>query len=182
MSKNPLTAIPETNKFNGTNYNDCLQNLRIVLDFENQICVLARSLPRALLEGSTCEQYLTFKKWHEDKWKEHGVKMLSLMEKLKGLKTHLEKETYIDVILQYLPHSFDLFIVNCNMNRLDKGLHELINILVQYEAMIEKSAPLLLVREASTSEAKGKRLDAGGGRRVRQNQLLQALRALLFLS
>ncbi|XP_011071670.1 uncharacterized protein LOC105157073 [Sesamum indicum] len=113
---------------------------------------------------------------------EHGVKMLSLMEKLKGLKTHLEKETYIDVILQYLPHSFDLFIVNCNMNRLDKGLHELINILVQYEAMIEKSAPLLLVREASTSEAKGKRLDAGGGRRVRQNQLLQALRALLFLS
>ncbi|KAL0454919.1 UNVERIFIED_CONTAM: hypothetical protein Slati_0831100 [Sesamum latifolium] len=91
---------------------------------------------------------------------EHGVKMLSLVEKLKDLKADLAKETYIDVILQSLPPSFDSFIVNYNMNGLDKDLHELINMLVQYEATIEKSASLVLVGEASTSKAKGK----GAGR------------------
>ncbi|KAL0282275.1 UNVERIFIED_CONTAM: hypothetical protein Sradi_7266400 [Sesamum radiatum] len=46
------------------------------------------------------------------------------------------------------------------MNGLDKDLHELINMLVQYEATIEKYAPSVLVGEASTSKAKGK----GAGR------------------
>ncbi|KAL0293439.1 UNVERIFIED_CONTAM: hypothetical protein Sradi_6937100 [Sesamum radiatum] len=86
--------------------------------------------------------------------------MLSLVEKLKDLKANLEKETYINVILQSLPPSFDSFIVNYNMNGLDKDLHELINMLVQYEATIEKYAPSVLVGEASTSKAKGK----GAGR------------------
>ncbi|KAL0378760.1 UNVERIFIED_CONTAM: hypothetical protein Sradi_3181500 [Sesamum radiatum] len=111
------------------------------------------SLPRALLEEFTHEQRLTFEKWHEDNRKEHGVKMLSLVEKLKDLRANLAKETYIGVILQSLPTSFDSFIMNYNMNGLDKYLHELINMLVQYETTIEKSAP---VGEASTSKAKGK--------------------------
>ncbi|KAL0439600.1 UNVERIFIED_CONTAM: hypothetical protein Slati_2443000 [Sesamum latifolium] len=184
MSKNPLTVIFEANIFNGTNYNDWLRNLRIVLDFENQTYVLDRSLPRALLEESTHEERLTFEKWLEDNRKydrhddvqsimlrmsqiyavpdrhiryaaikaffgarmiegysiqEHEVKMLSLVEKLKDLKANLEKETYIDVILQSLPLSFDSFTVNYNMNGLDKDLHELINMLVQYEATIESA-------------------------------------------
>ncbi|KAL0394872.1 UNVERIFIED_CONTAM: hypothetical protein Slati_4453400 [Sesamum latifolium] len=106
--------------------------------------------------------------------------MLSLVEKLKDLKADLAKETYIDVILQSLPPSFESFIVNYNMNGLDKDLHELINMLVQCEVTIEKFALLVLVGEASTSKRKAKGLDAGGGRRVRQNQLLEALRALLL--
>ncbi|KAL2226367.1 UNVERIFIED_CONTAM: hypothetical protein Sindi_1995400 [Sesamum indicum] len=91
---------------------------------------------------------------------EHGVKMFSLVEKLKDLKADFEKETYIDVILQSFPPSFDSYIVNYNMNGLDKGLHELINMFVQYEAMFEKSAPSVMLGEASTLEAKGK----GAGR------------------
>ncbi|KAL0420473.1 UNVERIFIED_CONTAM: hypothetical protein Slati_3070200 [Sesamum latifolium] len=86
----------------------------------------------------------------------HGVKMLSLVEKLKDLKADLANETYIDVIRQSLPPSFDSFIVNYNMNGLGKDLYELINMLVQYEATIEKSAPSVLVGEASTSKEKGK--------------------------
>ncbi|KAL0386411.1 UNVERIFIED_CONTAM: Retrovirus-related Pol polyprotein from transposon TNT 1-94 [Sesamum latifolium] len=52
----------------------------------------------------------------------HGVKMLSLVEKLEDLKS----------------------------------IHELINMLVQYEAMTHKSEPAVLVGEASTSKVKGK--------------------------
>ncbi|KAL0458420.1 UNVERIFIED_CONTAM: hypothetical protein Slati_0469200 [Sesamum latifolium] len=86
----------------------------------------------------------------------HGVKMLSLVEKLEDLKVGLENDTYIDVILQSLLPSYDLFIVNYNMNRLEKSIHELINMLVQYEATTHKSEPTVLVGEASTSKAKGK--------------------------
>ncbi|KAL0285340.1 UNVERIFIED_CONTAM: hypothetical protein Sangu_2783500 [Sesamum angustifolium] len=83
--------------------------------------------------------------------------MLSLVDKLKHLYADFEdEETYIDLILQSLSPSFDQFIINYNINGLGKSLHELINMLVQYEATIEKSALLVLVGEASTSKAKGK--------------------------
>ncbi|KAK4384683.1 hypothetical protein Sango_3036300 [Sesamum angolense] len=93
--------------------------------------------------------------------REHGVMMLSLVEKLKDLQADLAKEeTYVDVILQSLPPSYDQFI---NMNGLEKSLHELINMLAQYEATIEKFAPSVLVGEVLTSKAKGK--DAGREKR-----------------
>ncbi|KAL0420816.1 UNVERIFIED_CONTAM: hypothetical protein Slati_3104500 [Sesamum latifolium] len=142
----------ETNKFNGTNYNDCLRNLRIVLDFENQGYVLDKPLPAALPEGSSPEERLTFEKWHEkteryaatkaffgtkmaegSSVQNHGVKMLFLVEKLEDLKAGLNNDTYIDVILQSLSQSYDPFIVNYNMNRLEKSIHELINMLTLKE-------------------------------------------------
>ncbi|KAL0445275.1 UNVERIFIED_CONTAM: hypothetical protein Slati_2250200 [Sesamum latifolium] len=85
----------------------------------------------------------------------HGIKMLSLVEKLEDLKAGLENNTYIDVILQSLPPSYDPFIVNYNMNGLEKSIRELIIMLVQYEATIHKSEPAVLVGEASTFKAKG---------------------------
>ncbi|KAK4384353.1 hypothetical protein Sango_3069300 [Sesamum angolense] len=96
--------------------------------------------------------------------REHGVMMLSLVEKLKILQADLEKEeTYVDVILQSLPPTYNQFIINYNMIGHEKSLHELINMLVQYEATIEKSAPSALVGEVSTSKAKAK--DAGREKR-----------------
>ncbi|KAL0445734.1 UNVERIFIED_CONTAM: hypothetical protein Slati_1701300 [Sesamum latifolium] len=86
----------------------------------------------------------------------HGVKMLSLVEKLEDLKVGLNNDTYIDVILQSLPPSYDPFIINYNMNGLEKSIHELINMLVQYEATTHKSERAVLEGEASTSKAKGK--------------------------
>ncbi|KAL0456095.1 UNVERIFIED_CONTAM: hypothetical protein Slati_0948700 [Sesamum latifolium] len=89
--------------------------------------------------------------------REHGVMMLSLVEKLKDLLANFEEEeTYVDVILQSLPPSFDQFIISSDMNRLEESLHELINMLVQYKTTIEKSAPSALMGETSTSKAKGK--------------------------
>ncbi|KAL0354344.1 UNVERIFIED_CONTAM: hypothetical protein Sangu_1015700 [Sesamum angustifolium] len=100
--------------------------------------------------------------------REHGVMMLSHVEKLKNLQSDFDKEeTYVDVILQSLPPSYDQFIINYNMNGLEKSLHELNNMFVQYETMIEKSAPSVLVGEASTSKAKARLSDARRGRRMR---------------
>ncbi|KAL0427346.1 UNVERIFIED_CONTAM: hypothetical protein Slati_2909400 [Sesamum latifolium] len=50
----------------------------------------------------------------------HGVKMLSLVEKLEDIKAGLNNDTYIDVIIQSLPPSYDPFILNYNMNGLEK--------------------------------------------------------------
>ncbi|KAL0291474.1 UNVERIFIED_CONTAM: hypothetical protein Scaly_2635800 [Sesamum calycinum] len=72
---------------------------------------------------------------------EHRVMMLSVVKKLNNLQVDLEnKEKHVDVILQSPPPSFDQFIINYNMNGLEKNLYDLINMLVQYEATIEKSA------------------------------------------
>ncbi|KAL0287927.1 UNVERIFIED_CONTAM: hypothetical protein Scaly_2750600 [Sesamum calycinum] len=88
--------------------------------------------------------------------REHGVMMLSIVEKLKDLQADFDKEeTYVDVILQSLPPSYDTFIIKYTMNGLEKSLHEFINMLV-HEATIEKSAPSVVMGEASTSKAKGK--------------------------
>ncbi|KAL2249843.1 UNVERIFIED_CONTAM: hypothetical protein Sindi_2458000 [Sesamum indicum] len=84
MSKNPLTMILGTNKFNGTNYNDRLQNLRIVLNFENQTYVLDKSLPRTLPKGSTSEEH-TFERWHKDNRKVRNI-VLALMT------NHIQKQ------------------------------------------------------------------------------------------
>ncbi|KAK4382220.1 hypothetical protein Sango_2892900 [Sesamum angolense] len=80
--------------------------------------------------------------------------MLSLVEKLEYLKAGINNDMYIDVILQSLPPSYDPFIVNFNMNGLEKFINELINMLVQDEATIKKFAPSVLVGEASTSKVR----------------------------
>ncbi|KAL0361628.1 UNVERIFIED_CONTAM: hypothetical protein Sradi_3847300 [Sesamum radiatum] len=112
----------------------------------------------------------------------HGVKMLSLVEKLEDLKAGLNNDTYIDVILQSLPPSYDPFTVNYNMNGLEKSIYELINILVQYKATTHKSEPAIC-GEASTSKAKGKGTRLGRGRmsRERRSHPLLALEVLLLL-
>ncbi|KAL0448990.1 UNVERIFIED_CONTAM: hypothetical protein Slati_1455400 [Sesamum latifolium] len=92
----------------------------------------------------------------------HGIKMLSFVEKIEDLKAGLNNDTYIDVILQSLPPSYDPFIVNYNMNGLEKSIHELINMLVQYEATTHKSEPAVL------GKGKGK---VGGSQWLKANDV-----------
>ncbi|KAL0307547.1 UNVERIFIED_CONTAM: hypothetical protein Scaly_2979500 [Sesamum calycinum] len=62
--------------------------------------------------------------------REHGVMILSIVEKLKNIQADFGKEeTYIDMILQSLPPSFDQFIINYSMNGLEKCVHELKNMI-----------------------------------------------------
>ncbi|KAL0284945.1 UNVERIFIED_CONTAM: hypothetical protein Scaly_2833700 [Sesamum calycinum] len=56
---------------------------------------------------------------------EHGVEMLSLVEKLENLKVGLYNDTYKYVILQSLPPPYEPFIINYNMNGLEKSIHML---------------------------------------------------------
>ncbi|KAL0457700.1 UNVERIFIED_CONTAM: hypothetical protein Slati_0397200 [Sesamum latifolium] len=80
----------ETNKFNGTNYNDWLKNLRIVLDFKNQGYVLDKPLPAILPEGSSPEERLTFEKWHEDNHKVRSIILASMTNEIQKQYDRLE--------------------------------------------------------------------------------------------
>ncbi|KAL0394454.1 UNVERIFIED_CONTAM: hypothetical protein Slati_4411600 [Sesamum latifolium] len=80
----------ETNKFNGTNYNDWLRNLRIVLDFKNQGYVLYKPLPTALPEGSSPEERLTFEKWHEDNRMVRSIILASMTNEIQKQYDRLE--------------------------------------------------------------------------------------------
>ncbi|KAL0458611.1 UNVERIFIED_CONTAM: hypothetical protein Slati_0488300 [Sesamum latifolium] len=115
--------------------------------------------------------------------REHGVMILSLVEKLKDLQANFdEEETYVDLIIQLLPPFFDQIIISYNMNGLEESLHELINMLVQYEATIEKSAPSVLVERLQPLKRRAR--DAGREERKKDemsSKLLLALRVLLLL-
>ncbi|KAL0463012.1 UNVERIFIED_CONTAM: Retrovirus-related Pol polyprotein from transposon RE2, partial [Sesamum latifolium] len=148
--------------------------------------VLDKPLPTALPEGSSPEERVTFDKWLEDNRKVRSIILASMtneiqkqydrFEDVPSIMLHM-KDIYAvpdrhiryaatkvffgtkmaeDVILQSLPSSYDPFIVNYNMNELEKSIHELIHMLVQYEASTYKSELTVLVGEASTSKMKGK--------------------------
>ncbi|KAL0285699.1 UNVERIFIED_CONTAM: hypothetical protein Scaly_2811200 [Sesamum calycinum] len=99
----------------------------------------------------------------------HGVKMLSLVEKLEDLKVGVDNDTYIDVILQSLPPSYDPFIINYNMNGLEKSIHELSNMLK------EKGKGKVNTATASTKGAPAAADEKGKGKgKVRGSQRLKA--------
>ncbi|KAL0445262.1 UNVERIFIED_CONTAM: hypothetical protein Slati_2248900 [Sesamum latifolium] len=87
---------------------------------------------------------------------DHCVQMLSFMEKLEDLKAGIKNDIYIDVFLQSLPPSYDPFIVNFNMNELEKSIPKLINMLVQFETTIKRLEHAVMFGVASTS-TKGKK-------------------------
>ncbi|KAL0349864.1 UNVERIFIED_CONTAM: hypothetical protein Sradi_4135600 [Sesamum radiatum] len=112
------------------------------------------AIPDRHIRFATTKAFFTTKTAKGSFVQSHGIKMLSLVEKLEDLKAGLDNDMYIDVIIQSLPPSYDPFIINYNMN----GLEKLINMLIQYEATTYKSAPEVLVGEVSTFKAKGKRV------------------------
>ncbi|KAL0284720.1 UNVERIFIED_CONTAM: hypothetical protein Sangu_2812200 [Sesamum angustifolium] len=101
---------------------------------------------------------------------------------LEDLKVGLDNDTYIEVILQSLLPSYDLFIINYNIKGLEKSTHELINMLVQYEATTHKYTQAAFVGEASTSKVKGKRARRWKRKKGKERppQLLLELRVLLL--
>ncbi|XP_073036755.1 uncharacterized protein [Primulina eburnea] len=95
---------------------------------------------------------------------EHGVRMIGLIEKLVGLDLVIPSELSTDILLLSLPSSFDGFVVNFNMNKLEATLEELVNMLTSYEATIKKDKPVFLVGSSSGTKKgtpyKGKKRSA----------------------
>ncbi|XP_073279523.1 uncharacterized protein [Primulina huaijiensis] len=75
--------------------------------------------------------------------------MIGLVDKLVGMDLSLPSELTTDVLLLSLPSSFDPFVVNFNMNKMEPTLEELVNMLVTFESTIKKEKPVLFVGSSS---------------------------------
>ncbi|KAK3025670.1 hypothetical protein RJ639_041962 [Escallonia herrerae] len=88
------------------------------------------------------------------------LKMIDLIEQLQKLGCILGKELSQDLILQSLPESFSQFIVNFNMNKMSCDLHEMLNMLIDYENQItseKKKGTAMIVGNSSKRKVKGKK-------------------------
>src|SRR5262249_5136674 len=86
----------------------------------------------------------------------HVLKMIEWIRRLDKLGFELSDELSTDLILQSLPDSFNPFILNYNMNKLESSLDELLNMLVVAEGGLHKEAPpVMVVGRANNGKRKG---------------------------
>ncbi|KAG8489272.1 hypothetical protein CXB51_017288 [Gossypium anomalum] len=85
----------------------------------------------------------------------HVLKMIGYIESLSKLGFPLSQELATDVILQSLPDSYSQFVLNFNMNEIDKTLPQLLSMLRTAEGNMKKVGPkpILMVRN---NKGKGK--------------------------
>ena len=89
----------------------------------------------------------------------HVLKMIGYIERLEALGFSMDNYLYIDLVLQSLPESYSGFIVNFNMNNLERSLPELLNMLRVVEKDLKKSkatSQVLLVGKTKKRKGKGK--------------------------
>ncbi|XP_052189941.1 uncharacterized protein LOC127799751 [Diospyros lotus] len=84
----------------------------------------------------------------------HVLKMISLIEKLESLSVVMDNDLYVDLILQSLPDSFDHFVMNFNMHKLETTLPELLNMLKTAEMTMKKDKPIMLIGSSHSSKPK----------------------------
>ncbi|KAK8560072.1 hypothetical protein V6N12_012875 [Hibiscus sabdariffa] len=173
-----LRSLLEKEKLNGINFLDWFRNLKIVLKQERKEYVIkelvpdepAANAPRADKEkfkkhmddmlDVSCLMLASMspelQKQHEDKNAEgspvgaHVIKMMGYIQTLKKLGFALKDELATDVILQSLPDSFKPFVMNFNMNEINKTFPQLLGMLRTAESDLKKngSKSILMVREA----------------------------------
>ncbi|KAL4282254.1 hypothetical protein GQ457_03G019030 [Hibiscus cannabinus] len=94
----------------------------------------------------------------------HVIKMMGYIQTLEKLGFALNDELAIDVVLQSLPDSFSQFILNFNMNEIEKTLPQLLGMLRTAEGNMKKggSKSVLMVRETK-GKGKGKKVAKSKG-------------------
>ncbi|KAL4382975.1 hypothetical protein GQ457_15G017360 [Hibiscus cannabinus] len=92
----------------------------------------------------------------------HVIKMMGYIQTLEKLGFALSDELVIDVVLQSLPDSSNQFVLNFNMNELNKTLPQLLGMLRPAKGNMKKggSKSILMVREA---KGKGKKVTKSKG-------------------
>ena len=105
----------------------------------------------------------------------HVQKMKSYIDRLGNLGVELPKELSIDMVLNSLTSSYSQFIMNFNMNGLDKTLMELHGMLKTAEASMKKpnnsnsTAPVLAVDRGSSKRKRAPQPKEKGKGKVGQS-------------
>ncbi|KAK8705009.1 hypothetical protein V6N13_048620 [Hibiscus sabdariffa] len=94
----------------------------------------------------------------------HVIKMMGYIQTLEKLGFALNDELAVDVVLQSLSDSFNQFVLNFNMNEINKTLPQLLGMLRTAESNMKKggSKSVLMVHEAK-GKGKGKKVAKSKG-------------------
>ena len=84
----------------------------------------------------------------------HVIKMIGYIETLDRLGSELHDDLAVDVILQSLPPSYEPFIMNFQMNGMEKSLSELHGMLKTAEESIKKSTNHVMVVQKENKKRK----------------------------
>ena len=85
----------------------------------------------------------------------HVLKMKGLIDQLDKLGASISHELDTDLILGSLPKSYDQFVMNYNMDHMEKSIAELHGILKNVETNIQKTNPKLMVQKGESMKRKG---------------------------
>ncbi|KAK8572986.1 hypothetical protein V6N12_029026 [Hibiscus sabdariffa] len=105
----------------------------------------------------------------------HVIKMMGYVQTLEKLGFPLKNELATDLILQSLPGSFKPFVLNFNMNEINKTLPQLLGMLRTAESDMKKdgSKSILLVREAKGNGKKVAKSKGSGKTKAKGKNVLK---------
>jgi hypothetical protein len=87
---------------------------------------------------------------------EHIVNLASYVDRLSSLEFGIPPTLGIDIVPASLPPSYDGFIMNYNMNGMEKSANELLAMLKTMEAGMQKNKTVLMVNKTTSFKKKGK--------------------------
>ncbi|KAG8481016.1 hypothetical protein CXB51_025737 [Gossypium anomalum] len=179
-----LGSVLEKDKLNGLNFLDWFRNLRIVLKQERKLYVIEKPLPdeppanASRADKDAYKKHLDemvdvgclipatmnpeLQKQHEDMVAYDMIEHLKELyqgqarqESLSNLGFPLTKSWPLMLFWQSLPDSYSQFVLNFNMNEIDKTLPQLLSMLRTAEGNMKKVGPkpILMVRN---NKGKGK--------------------------
>ncbi|KAI3759257.1 hypothetical protein L6452_06939 [Arctium lappa] len=180
-----LKGLIEKDKLTCLNFMDWLRNLRIVLRMEKKQRAIEEPLseapptgaPRATREeyekrltesneaaclmlgrcGMTVKSLVGCKMAPGSSISVHVLKMKSYIDQLERLGFPFSQELATDFILNSLASSYESFIMNYNMNNMEKNIMELHGMLKTAESNMTKTkpaAPILAIREGGVKKKK----------------------------
>jgi hypothetical protein len=102
---------------------------------------------------------------------EHIVKLAGYVDRLASLEFGIPPTLGTDIVLASLPPSYNGFIMNYNMNGMEKSANKLFAMLKTAEAGMQKNKEVLMVNKTiSFRKGKSKKKSAGAGKTVPQKK------------
>ena len=99
---------------------------------------------------------------------EHILRMSGYHNHLTQLGVNLPDDSVIDRVLQSLPPSYKSFVMNYNMQGMDKTIPELFAMLKATEVEIKKEHQVLIVNKTTSFKKKGKGKKKGNFKKNRK--------------
>ena len=103
----------------------------------------------------------TTTKWRRIVLSEHILRMSGYHNSLTQLGVNLPDDSVIDRVLQSLPPSYKSFVMNYNMQGMNKTIPELFAMLKAAEVEIKKEHQVLMVNKTTSFKKKGQREEEG---------------------